>query len=208
MHSNRRLWTHRTLIFGRILRVKSSSRCLACAAFAIDVFCLPYCDTSHPPNAIQPTCFPLPSADNCSPTQTTKRKFAVAKESPPAPRAVAAGSYLQSSFSPAARAPSASPPPRLPSADFAAVPVLAAADQTLGSESEVPEVESAEAEQQAGKEETLPLVQSVNPPEIKETVKERLMRLEQASSSAASRLPASQRPTKAAHKHAQLFENQ
>jgi len=140
--------------------------------------------------------------------QTTKRKFAVAKESPPAPRAVAAGSYLQSSFSPAARAPSASPPPRLPSADFASVPVLAAADQTLGSESEVPEVESAEAEQQAGKEETLPLVQSVNPPEIKETVKERLMRFEQASSSAASRLPASQRPTKAVHKHAQLFENQ
>jgi hypothetical protein len=47
MHSNRRLSTNRTLIFGRILRVKSSSRCSACAAFAIDFVCLPYCDTSQ-----------------------------------------------------------------------------------------------------------------------------------------------------------------
>jgi len=90
------------------------------------------------------------------------------------------------------------------------VPVLAAADQTLGSESEVPEVESAEAEQQAGKEETLPLEQPVDPQEIKETVKERLMRFEQATSDAASdtRLRETQRPTKAVHKYAQLFENQ
>ena len=86
------------------------------------------------------------------------------------------------------------------------MPLLAAADQALRCESEVQEVESLGAKQEAEKEEVLPLAPSVNPSETEETVQEKRMRFEQATSGAAS--DAVSRPTRRAHKNAQLFENQ